>query len=125
VIESAAPDGNGETILLVEDDSEVRAFVGQMLLDYGCRVIAAGSGDEALSVAQELEQIDLLVTDVVMPGLSGRFAAMLAWAYWPSAANCMQPSGPVDESASMAPATFRPLLGRLLGLLATPVRVRS
>jgi hypothetical protein len=51
-----------------------------------------------------------------------RFAAMLAWAYWPSAANCMQPSGPTDESAAMAPATFRSLLGRLLGLPATPLR---
>lgn len=47
-----------------------------------------------------------------------RFAATLAWAYWPSPQNCMQPSGADDESAAMAPAAFRALLTSLLGTSA-------
>jgi hypothetical protein len=39
-----------------------------------------------------------------------RFAAMLAWAYWPSTANCMRPTSPTDWSAAMAPAEFRTLV---------------
>jgi len=44
-----------------------------------------------------------------------RFAATLAWAYWPSAANSMQPSGPGDWSAAMSPAGFRMLLAQYIG----------
>ena len=44
-----------------------------------------------------------------------RFSATLAWAYWPSKSNSMQPQSPSDESAAMAPAKFRALLAQLLG----------
>jgi hypothetical protein len=47
-----------------------------------------------------------------------RFAAMLAWAYWPSPNNCMKPAGADDESAAMAPAAFRALLTSMLGASA-------
>jgi hypothetical protein len=43
-----------------------------------------------------------------------RFAAMLAWSYWPSPDNAMRPSGPADWSATVSPAAFRALLGRIL-----------
>jgi hypothetical protein len=43
-----------------------------------------------------------------------RFASMLAWAYWQSPDNVMKPSGRADESATMAPATFRSVLKGLL-----------
>jgi hypothetical protein len=43
-----------------------------------------------------------------------RFAAMLAWAYWPSAANSMKPSSPSDWSASMSPHAFRALLAQTM-----------
>lgn len=45
-----------------------------------------------------------------------RFAATLAWAYWPSPQNSMQPSGADDEAAAMAPAAFRALLASMLGV---------
>jgi hypothetical protein len=45
---------------------------------------------------------------------SERFASTLAWAYWPSTQNAMRPTSPKDESAAMAPAAFRALLGRVL-----------
>jgi hypothetical protein len=44
-----------------------------------------------------------------------RFSATLAWAYWPSASNSMEPSGPGDWSASMNAADFRTLLAQLIG----------
>jgi hypothetical protein len=44
-----------------------------------------------------------------------RFAATLAWAYWPSSQNSMKPAGATDWSASMDPKTFRVLLSQLIG----------
>jgi PAS domain S-box-containing protein len=70
---SAPTEGGGETILLVEDQKEVRSFAKAALRQHGYPVLEASDGDEALSVAkQHLGQIDLLVTDVVMPGLNGK-----------------------------------------------------
>jgi signal transduction histidine kinase/ActR/RegA family two-component response regulator/flagellar motility protein MotE (MotC chaperone) len=62
-----------EIVLLVDDDDIVRATVGEMLEDLGYTVIEAAGGEEALAVLQRGDKIDLLFTDVVMPGpLSGR-----------------------------------------------------
>ena len=44
-----------------------------------------------------------------------RFAATLAWSYWPSRDNTERPASPADESAAMAPGTFRSLMARMLG----------
>ena len=44
-----------------------------------------------------------------------RFASTLAWAYWPNAQNSMKPAGAKDESAAMAPAKFRQLMGIMIG----------
>ena len=60
-----------ETIVLVEDDALVRDLVQSTLEAEGYRVHVAGSGEEALALHGERESIDLLLSDVVMPGLSG------------------------------------------------------
>jgi CheY-like chemotaxis protein len=61
-----------ETVLLVEDEDVVRTLVREMLGADGYRVLAASSGAAALAVARAHPgSIDLLLTDVVMPGLSG------------------------------------------------------
>jgi signal transduction histidine kinase len=61
-----------ETILLVEDDGDVRALAGEILEDAGFTVLAAATGAAALKInAQHEDGIDLLLTDVVMPGMSG------------------------------------------------------
>jgi len=61
-----------ETVLLVEDQEEVRELTSDFLTSAGYRVITAQDGDEALEIAQRLrETIHLLVTDVVMPKMSG------------------------------------------------------
>ncbi len=64
--------GNQEIILLVDDNESVRTAIGSFLKLKGFHVVQAGSGPDALRAIQTQEfPIDLLVTDVVMPGMSG------------------------------------------------------
>ncbi|MEZ5102312.1 MAG: ATP-binding protein [Thermoleophilia bacterium] len=63
-------------VLVVEDEDAVRRMIRKTLERYGYEVIEAGSPDEALEVARGLDQpVDLLLTDVVRPGASGRWLA--------------------------------------------------
>jgi PAS domain S-box-containing protein len=72
--------GNQKTILVVEDQREVREFVAATLTVYGYRVIQAESAAEALPLwEREGAAIDLVLTDVVMPRLSGGELANLLW----------------------------------------------
>jgi two-component system cell cycle sensor histidine kinase/response regulator CckA len=61
------------TILLVEDEGIVRELLGEVLAEAGYEVLAAASGEEALTVSESHQgPIELVLTDLVMPGLSGR-----------------------------------------------------
>ena len=65
--------GGGETVLLVEDDAQVRTLMYNILLQAGYRVVQAEGPLEALDQSERLTTpVDLLVTDVVMPRMSGR-----------------------------------------------------
>jgi PAS domain S-box-containing protein len=67
-----APVGGSETILLVEDEAAVRSIGERLLLRLGYAVITAPSGEEALRVAAAHPgPIDLLATDVILPGMDG------------------------------------------------------
>jgi two-component system cell cycle sensor histidine kinase/response regulator CckA len=69
---TALPPRGTETILLVEDDSQVRTLARTMLAACGYTVLVAASGEEALRLAAAYDgPLHLLLTDVVMPGLSG------------------------------------------------------
>ena len=73
------PDGvaaGSETILLVEDEEVVRSLAARVLEEQGYRVLASRDGHEALEVADTYEgEIDVLLTDVAMPGLRGHEVA--------------------------------------------------
>jgi two-component system, cell cycle sensor histidine kinase and response regulator CckA len=65
--------GGKETILLVEDEPAVRALVREIVSRLGYRVLVARGGAEALATNERfVEPIDLLLTDVIMPGMDGR-----------------------------------------------------
>ncbi len=74
--ESGAWQAGQGTILLVEDQEGVRHFVLEVLQSCGYDVIVAASGPEALTLADsDLRNVDLLITDVVMPQMSGKALA--------------------------------------------------
>ena len=74
-VESEMPVG-GETILLVEDDAWVRTLLRQVLSQLGYTLLEAGNGQEALRLLADYpDSIHLLLTDVVMPGISGKTLA--------------------------------------------------
>jgi len=69
VLPAATPArGNGETILVVEDDDGVRVMVVDTLTELGYRVLRASDGQSALTIIRSGVPIDLLFTDVIMPG---------------------------------------------------------
>lgn len=69
----AVPGNNTETVLLVEDDEMLRRLGERLLKEVGYKVLAAPSGAAALeAVEKHAKPVDLLLTDVVMPGMSGR-----------------------------------------------------
>lgn len=64
---------DGETILLVEDEPAIRQALARVLAGHGYRVIEASNGGEALRLAEaEPGHIDLMLTDVMMPGIGGK-----------------------------------------------------
>jgi CheY-like chemotaxis protein len=68
-----------ETILVVEDDDDVRSYVTETLRELNYQVISAASAQSALtSLLQDRPEIQLMLTDVVMPGINGRELAKRA-----------------------------------------------
>lgn len=74
--------GGSETILVVEDQAEVRRFVAEALRQYGYNVLAVSDGESALAECSTVN-VDLLLTDVVMPRMSGPELARRATALRP------------------------------------------
>jgi len=89
LVEAATDDGDAmlgsETILLVEDEDAVRQLLVETLEDSGYRILAARNAEEALALARELDTpMDLVITEVVMPGLSGPELAERLQARYPN-----------------------------------------
>jgi signal transduction histidine kinase/CheY-like chemotaxis protein len=69
-------DGRGRTVLLVEDDAGVRAMAVRILANHGYRVLEAASGPEAIALFERHpSEVRLVVTDVVMPRMTGKAVA--------------------------------------------------
>ena len=78
----AAPPRSGETVLVVEDEEDVRAFSAEALSDLGFSVLQAESAERALELL-EVNRVDLVFSDMVMPGMNGSEFASVARSRWP------------------------------------------
>ncbi len=117
------------TILLVEDEPGVRAFAARVLRRDGHRVLAVGDGEEALRIFEEGgERIDLLVSDIVMPGMDGHTLARLLGKrlggvpviFMSGYAEDLAPDGPASAHFLMKPFTLAELADKVTEVLAAP-----
>jgi two-component system cell cycle sensor histidine kinase/response regulator CckA len=68
--------GSGKTILVLEDEADLRKLVATMLVSNGYKVLTAGNGESAIKAFKRSKQpVDLLLLDVVSPGMSGPMVA--------------------------------------------------
>ena len=72
------PQGAGETVLVVEDDPSVRLLIGEVLRELGYSCLEAGDGQAAMPLLSSNVRMDLMITDVGLPGLNGRQLAEIA-----------------------------------------------
>lgn len=75
--------GQGQVILLVEDDESVRLINQEVLEELGYLVHPACNGEEALKIFNDLDRVDLLLTDVGLPGMNGRQLAEILQQFKP------------------------------------------
>jgi PAS domain S-box-containing protein len=78
VLSKTPPRGQGETILVVEDDTTVRLVISDSLKDLGYKIHAASDAREAMLLLRTSQHIDLLISDVVLPHVDGRKLAETA-----------------------------------------------
>jgi signal transduction histidine kinase/ActR/RegA family two-component response regulator len=111
----APPASLGETILVVEDEDRVRQMSVEALRELGYTVHAAASGEEALRVFERLGPVDILFTDIVMAGMTGRQLADALHKTIPTlkvlyttgyTRNAIVHNGVVDPSVAFLPKPF-------------------
>jgi CheY-like chemotaxis protein len=133
--ESQVVEGRGdETILVVEDDRDVRAYLTEILRDLNYRVLSAHDAVSALGLLEQVDvQIDLILTDVVLPGLNGRQLAVQALERRPGikvlfttgySRNAIVHQGRLDPGVEMIPKpiTQQALAARIRDLLDSAPR---
>ncbi|VVO25312.1 response regulator [Pseudomonas fluorescens] len=74
---------HGETVLIVEDDPAVRVLVSTVLSDLGYAFVEAGDADSAVPILDSAQRIDLMISDVGLPGMNGRQLAEIGRQYRP------------------------------------------
>lgn len=126
-----------ETILVVEDDDDVRIFTVESLRELGYRVIEAHDGPSALRLLERQEEpVRLLFTDVVMPGMSGRELAEAAKAAYPDlqilfttgyARNAIVHAGRLDPGVELLtkPFTHEALASKVRAVIDKPGSERA
>ena len=74
--DEAAVSPRRQTVLVVEDEQDLRSLVANVLTEYGYKVVTAANGAKAIALIAKMDTPpDLLLTDVVMPGMSGPMLA--------------------------------------------------
>ena len=94
--------GAGETVLVIEDDSAVRLIISDVLRDLGYACIEASDGQAALPMLTSNTPLDLLITDVGLPGLNGRQIAEIARRHRPDL-NILFVTGYAEHATGHAP----------------------
>ncbi|MBA4090836.1 MAG: hybrid sensor histidine kinase/response regulator [Sphingobium sp.] len=131
-----AATGGQETILLCEDDDNVRAYSFEVLRDLGYHVVPAADGAAALAALEAAEgPVDLLFTDVVLPGgMTGADLAATAKLRWPAlkilfttgyARNAIVHHGRLDEGVDLLtkPFSYADLAAKVRDVLDRPADV--
>ncbi|HEY5105032.1 MAG TPA: response regulator, partial [Acidimicrobiales bacterium] len=118
------------TVVLAEDDEDLRRLIGQVLRRIGYHVLEASTGEQAIDVARNFDgAIDLLLSDVVMPSMSGRDVALTLQELNPDlrvllisgSENAAVLDGLIPGTAAFLSKPFKPseLIEQMLRLLAT------
>jgi len=103
-----------ETILVVEDDDEVRAYAVRVLRERGYHILQADNANTALTIVRE-QQLDLLFTDIGLPNTDGRQLSRLARQIQPTlkilfttgyARNAIVHNGTLDADVELIPKPF-------------------
>ncbi|MCQ4251537.1 ATP-binding protein [Pseudomonas stutzeri] len=110
--------GAGETILVVEDEPVVRSLVVEVLNDLGYQTIEAGDATEALPSLEDGQRIDLLITDVGLPGMNGRQLADVARQHRPSL-KVLFATGYAES------ATAKDFLGKGMAVITKPFAIEA
>jgi CheY-like chemotaxis protein len=104
-----------ETVLVVEDEPVVRSLIVEVLNDLGYRALEAGDGPSGLAILESKRRIDLLITDIGLPGMNGRQIAEVARQSRPNfrvlfmtgyAENAAAASGFLEKGMSMITKPF-------------------
>ena len=121
-----------ETMLVVDDEEMVRRLAARILQGEGYQVMVAGGGEEAIRLLQRASQrIDLVVTDVAMPGIGGRQLGDTIFHCWPRVrvlfmsgfpAHRILEEGALDPASPFLqkPFTRDQLTRKVKGVLAIP-----
>ncbi len=128
-----APDGDGQSVLIVEDDESVRMLVHEVLSDLGYRAIEVPDAPAALDVLSSGRPIELMITDVGLPGMNGRQLADIARARRPDlpilfvtgyAASAASRGGFLGDNMAMItkPFALDTLAGKIDEMLGTAAR---
>ncbi|MGV4796529.1 response regulator, partial [Rhizobium sp. F40D2] len=131
------PQGSiNDTILVVEDDENVRIMTAESLHELGYTVLQAASGMEALLLLEENRKVDLIFTDIVMPQMSGRQLADIVQERWPAirilyttgyTRNAIVHNGVLDHGVSLLakPFSLEQLAHKIRELLNVPARTED
>jgi CheY-like chemotaxis protein len=117
--------GAPETILLVEDEAFVRKVTAEVLVSAGYRLVSARSAAEALEACRCSEPVDLLLADLVMPGMSGRQLAIEFQSLCPSARVLLMSGYPEQLALCELPAYGRSHLAKPFSIRTLLTRIRE